>query len=73
LDSIIHGGYSTSLALDFSGNAHMSYYDVSNGDLKYALQFGSTWIIKTVDSDGDVDTDSSLALDSYGHPPHKLL
>jgi hypothetical protein len=61
-------GYYTSLALDSSGNPHISYYDSINGDLKYAAWTGSAWNIQTVDSTGDVGSFTSLALDSSGNP-----
>ena len=59
-------GEYTSLALDSSGNPHISY---SGGDdLKYAAFNGSTWTTQTVDSNGEVGWDTSLALDSNGNP-----
>jgi MYXO-CTERM domain-containing protein len=61
------GGF-TSLALDSSGNPHISYYDSTNGDLKYASWNGSSWHTETVDSTGDVGRWTSLALDSKGNP-----
>jgi hypothetical protein len=62
-------GEYTSLALDSSGNPHISYYDITNGDLKYAKWNGSTWSIQTVDSAGNVgEYFTSLALDSNGYP-----
>jgi hypothetical protein len=55
-----------SLALDSSGNPHMSYSDHLDG-LKYASWSGSNWNIETVCSGGS-STSSSLALDSQGNP-----
>ncbi len=61
-------GEDTSLALDSSGNPHISYYDGTNYDLKYARWNGASWEIETVDSDGSVGWYTSLALDSSGNP-----
>ena len=65
-------GSFTSLALDSSGSPHISYYDGSNGNLKYAawdptLNGGlGDWAIEPVDTGIDVGLCSSLALDSFG-------
>ncbi|MGQ0644390.1 MAG: kelch repeat-containing protein [Elusimicrobiota bacterium] len=61
-------GSSASLALDASGNPHISYYDSTNGDLKYAKWTGAAWSAQTVDSGGNVGSVSSIALDSSGNP-----
>jgi len=64
-------GSSPSLALDNSGNPHISYQDRSNHDsfdLKYANRVGSDWQIGIVDSASDVWHTSSLALDASGSP-----
>jgi parallel beta-helix repeat protein len=58
------GGSFCSLALDSNDNPHISYYEDSNKDLRYAKWFGSNWDIRIVDSSGDVGVYSSLALDS---------
>ena len=59
----------TSIALDSQGFPHISYYDWTNGDLKYAYKDASGWHIETVDSAGDVGKyTSSIALDSQGFP-----
>src|SRR5262245_21619237 len=47
-------GTYTSLALDAQGDPHVSYYDVTNANLKYASKNGATWTIETVDATGDV-------------------
>jgi hypothetical protein len=56
------------LALDSKGYPHISYYDVDNGNLKYARWNGSSWEIQTVDSEGDVGMWTSIALDAKDYP-----
>ncbi|MBI3181759.1 MAG: hypothetical protein HYZ28_06415 [Myxococcales bacterium] len=46
----------------------MSYYDLSNRDLKYAHRSNGVWSIETVDGFGEVGQGTSLALDPAGHP-----
>jgi hypothetical protein len=60
-------GFYPSLALEGLGHPHISYYDHTNGNLKYARWSGSEWIIETVDSAGDVGRYTSLALDGTGN------
>ncbi len=64
----IVGSFNTSIALDTDDHPHISYYDSTNGDLKYARFDGSSWHIETVDSAGNVGTHTSIALDTGGHP-----
>ncbi len=56
------------LALDVNDLPHISYYNFTIGDLKYAHFDGSDWLIQTVDSPNDVGKYSSLALDLQGNP-----
>lgn len=56
-------GQYTSIALDGDNRPHISYYDVTNEDLKYAkkLEDGS-WACETVDATGNVGRYTSLAM-----------
>ena len=69
VDSIGEAGLSeASLALDSSGRPHISYFDYTNIDLKYAAYDGSSWQIESVDVEGQVGGSTSLALDGSGYP-----
>lgn len=61
-------GEFSSLAIDNNNHSHISYYDGSNGDLRYAKWDGISWNIETVDSSDDVGKFTSIALDSSDHP-----
>ena len=61
-------GLYTSIALDKNGWPHISYYDTTNGDLKYAYWTGENWEIEAVDNEGRVGQYTSIALDSADHP-----
>ncbi len=72
VDSAGDVGYWASLALDSSGNPHISYFYIplggGDGNLKYARWTGSAWDIQTVESGAAGIMYSSLALDSGGNP-----
>jgi hypothetical protein len=59
----IVGKYS-SIALDSRGRPHISYYDGTNLDLKYAYWDGTQWEVETVDSNGNVGAFTSIAIDT---------
>ena len=61
-------GWFTSLALDHQDRSHISYYDYSNGDLKYCVLKEESWMLQTVDAVGDVGKYSSIALDETNMP-----
>jgi len=61
-------GREPSMVFDSNGYPHISYYDNSNGDLKYASWNGLEWDSQTVNSTGDVGEYSSLALDANDYP-----
>jgi len=61
-------GRHCSIDVDSDGFPHISYYDNTNGNLKYVKWTGTDWNITTVDSIGDVGDYSSIALDSNDRP-----
>jgi len=68
VDSTGDVGYYTSLALDSSGYPRISYWDWTQGHLKYAAKTGMVWIDETVDETPHSGEFSSLELDALGLP-----
>jgi hypothetical protein len=64
-------GRFTSLAVDNSGNRHISYYDNTKDDLKYAYGPAGTgdisWQLYNIDTPGIVGRFTSLAVDNSGN------
>jgi hypothetical protein len=60
-----YGSY-TSLAVNSLGNAYISYYDETNGALRYVTNATGIWVAEEVDNAGDVGWYSSLAFDKAG-------
>jgi hypothetical protein len=64
IDSEGDVGLYNSIAVDSSDNVHVSYYDSTNGDLKYATNESGTFLTQVIDSAGVVGRASSIAVDS---------
>ncbi len=68
VDSLDDVGDWASIEVDSNNYPHISYYDNTNLDLKYARWNGSAWNVEIVDSAGNVGWYSSLALDRNDRP-----
>ncbi|MCC7211863.1 MAG: hypothetical protein E3K40_11590 [Candidatus Brocadia sp.] len=64
IDSTGYVGRYTSVAFETSGAVHISYYDTTNKDLKYATNVSGSWITSTLDSNGNVGLYTSIAVDT---------
>ncbi len=58
----------TSIAVDAEELPHISYFDQTNNNLKYAHYSGDSWRIEPVDTVGVVGKYSSIGLDSSDRP-----
>jgi hypothetical protein len=68
VDTLGNVGKYLSLALDNQDLPHISYFDATNGNLKYVHWNGSSWGIQTVDVDGVLGQFSAIDLDGNGYP-----
>ena len=68
VDSIGSVGSYSSIVTDVYGYPHISYYNSTENDLKYAYKGTSGWQVETVDSEGWVGEDTSIAIDPSGYP-----
>lgn len=66
-DATVRVGNGAALALDASGQPHISYFNQLAGDLRYAFRDVAGWHIVTVDSEGSSGRYTAIALDSQGH------
>ncbi|MBN1537971.1 MAG: hypothetical protein JW908_14625 [Anaerolineales bacterium] len=68
IDSQRYVGLHTSLALDTTDKAHISYMDDTYDDLRYATNSSGAWVTSVISSTGNVGDSSSIALDSTNKP-----
>ena len=55
-------GRYTSIAVDAAGAPRVTYWDATNGDLKFAALVGTDWEIQVVEEEGEVGKWSSLVV-----------
>jgi len=65
---VANTGSEVSLALDASGNPHLSFQAGLNEDVKYASWNGTAWVIETVEAYGQVGWYTSLAFGPDNKP-----
>ena len=61
-------GQGVSLALDSAKKVHISYVDTAQGGLRYATNKSGAWVVTTLQTTGDIDPHTALALDTSGRP-----
>ncbi len=68
VDNTADVGQYTSIAAEAGGNLHVTYYDNSNSDLRYAKRTAGVWATTAVDTGSNVGWDSSVALNLANAP-----
>ncbi len=66
VDAVGFTGTYTSLAFSLDGQPAISYYDITNGDLRFARFNGRIWATTTVDAAGETGDFTSLAFGPDG-------
>jgi uncharacterized repeat protein (TIGR01451 family) len=61
-------GLYSSIALDGNGKSHISHFDITGADLRYATNATGVWILDTVDAGGVGSNRTSIAVDSANTP-----
>jgi Putative metal-binding motif len=56
-------GRCSDIAVDLSGRVHISYYDIANKDLRYAVSTGNIWDNKTPGNWTDIEIESTIDTD----------
>jgi hypothetical protein len=65
----VNTGYSSSIAMDGQGNPHVTYFELTNANLRYARRVGGVWTKETADgSTNSLGSDNSLKIDANGNP-----
>ena len=64
IDSIGDIGEFSSIAIDSYGFKHISYFDATNIDIKYATDKTGSWVTISIDTSGNVGSSTSIAIDS---------
>ncbi len=67
IDTLGYRGQTT-IALDSNNQAHISYYDSSNNELKYSNFDGNKWSIDFIDPAGGYGAYPSIAIDNLNQP-----
>ncbi len=57
-------GWDSSIAVDRNNKIHISYYDATNKELKYATDASGSWVITTVDNVNEVGEYTAIGVDS---------
>lgn len=62
------GDFRTSIAIDLYDRPHMTFYESSQGALRYTYRSEAGWVIQTVSEENYSGAYAALALDRYGTP-----